>query len=101
MLALTLFFEFANLNINDPCKKLCLTVFAMIFVAFCITVFAKVCRTKLFKIGDTFWNYVYDVDRYNFTYEDFINHTETDLQSFGQFVINAKRDKNYKGQLEG
>ena len=42
--------------------------------------------------GGTFWNYVYDKDRYNFTQETFVNESERDIRTFVQFVVNATRD---------
>ena len=42
--------------------------------------------------GATFWNYVYDTDRYNFTQEKFVNESERDIRTFVQFVVNATRD---------
>ena len=43
-------------------------------------------------VGGTFWNYVYDKDRYNFTQEQFVNESERDIRTFVQFVVNATRD---------
>ena len=43
-------------------------------------------------VGGTFWNYVYDKDRYNFTQETFVNESERDIRTFVQFVVNATRD---------
>ena len=52
-------------------------------------------------LGGTFWNYVYDKDRYNFTFEEFANETEADLRMFISFVVNATRDHSYDGYVEG
>ena len=43
-------------------------------------------------VGGTFWNYVYDKDRYNFTQDTFVNESERDIRTFVQFVVNATRD---------
>ena len=52
-------------------------------------------------LGGTFWNYVYDKDRYNFTQDKFVNESERDIRTFVQFVVNATRDYSYDGSVEG
>ena len=52
-------------------------------------------------LGGTFWNYVYDKDRYNFTQDKFVNESERDIRTFVQFVVNATRDYSYDGSVDG
>ena len=62
---------------------------------------ARKVDSAAYYLGDTFWNYVHDVDRYNFTYDDFVNQTEVDLRTFVQYVVNATKEFNYDGAVEG
>ena len=43
-------------------------------------------------LGATFWNYVYDHDRFNFSNDKFVEVADTDLRTFVQFVVNATRE---------
>ena len=49
----------------------------------------------------TFWSYVHDEDKFNFTYQKFEEKVEDDLRMLTSFVINATRDYGYDGQIEG
>ena len=62
---------------------------------------AKKVDAAAYYLGETFWNYVHDEDRYNFTYDGFVNQTEVDLRTFVQYVVNATKEFNYDGAVEG
>ena len=52
-------------------------------------------------LGGTFWNYVHDKDRYNYSYDKFTEMAAEDLRTFVSFVVNATRDYKYDGYVEG